>query len=86
MIYRMLTRGGTRGSVTGCNRVWFPGQEIEAPEGEFRHLNPRHYEKRPKVGADGPVTAPAEIKHVGGGWYEVRGQRVRGLANAERLV
>lgn len=39
----MLSNGATRGSVTKRNRVWKPGQVIDAPPGEFSHLSSSHY-------------------------------------------
>lgn len=58
MKYRMLTNGGTRGAVTGHNRVWRPGQIVEAPKGEFAHV-PDHVVV---VDDDTPETATAKPK------------------------
>jgi len=43
MTYKMLKSGATKGAVSGKNRVWNPGQIIEAPAGEFKHMNKSHY-------------------------------------------
>lgn len=53
MKYRMLTSAGTRGAETKRWRGWVPGQVIEAPEGEFAHLEKKHYEILPDDGEGG---------------------------------
>src|SRR5690554_6449697 len=76
MLYKMLTRGGTRGSVTGRNHAWTPGRIIDAPEREFYHLSPRHYEVIETATAVPKREIAAKVgltKHAkGGGWWEVR--------------
>ena len=76
MVYKMLTRGGTRGAVTGRNHVWTPGRTIEAPEREFYHLPKRHYMKIETTSAVPEREVAAHVgltKHAkGGGWWDVR--------------
>lgn len=57
--YLMQTRGGTEGAESGTYHRFEPGDEIEAPEGEFEHLPDSAYETRPGQYNTRPVT-PAE--------------------------
>jgi len=72
MIYKMLTRGGTRGSVTKRNYAWTPGRVIDAPKGEFYHLPRRHYDVETTASVpEREVAAHVGLtkKAKGGGWY-----------------
>ena len=86
--YKMRGRGGTRGKVTGTDYGWHDGQEITAPEGEFAHLREDAYRiVEPEGDYDTrPMTPDVSDHHVGGGWYEVRGQKVRGEDEAQKLL
>ena len=35
---------------------------------------------------DNTAAMPSPIKHLGGGWYEVNGQKVQGKEQAEQLL
>lgn len=54
LIHTMRERGSTYGAVTQRAMAFAPGDEIEAPEGEFRHLPPGAYETRPMTAAPAP--------------------------------
>lgn len=69
--------GFTRGAATGEEYRWEEGDEIEAPEGEFRHLSPGMYETRPSRPAKGSEETESKepredgAHHTGSGWYDI---------------
>jgi hypothetical protein len=76
--YIMGYRGTHRGDVTGVPHRFREGEEVQAPEGEFRSLPSSFYETRPMEAEAGeatptPVDGPYSLgEHLGGGWYSVR--------------
>lgn len=68
--YVMQTRGGTEGAETGKYRQYEPGDQIEAPEGEFDHLSDGAYETRPASYETRPATPSDEQPERR---YEVKG-------------
>lgn len=72
-VYVMQTRGGTHGAETNQWRSYEPGDKIEAPKGEFRHLSDGAYETRPMQPENSSSEAELELgEHKGAGYYYVR--------------
>jgi len=65
--------------------------DIRLPSGKIVYGYPEHYnQETTETASVEPVetaTKPKpEPKHVGGGWYEVNGERVKGKEEAEKLA
>ena len=56
------------------NRYIAPGEDFEAPEGLAEKLKKAGLAKATKE----PKENAMMPKHVGGGWYEVKGEKVQG--------
>ena len=74
------------------DRYVSPGDEMEVPENLGKKLKQAGLATetasvKPKENAMMPKAEPkAKPKHLGGGWFEVRGQKVQGKEAAEKLL
>ena len=93
----IVTKGGWRWS----GRNWTEGDQIEAPDAQIQSWSRRGYvepvkaapTRAPRVesavaeaAAETTAVRDNQPVHLGGGWYEVRGEKVQGKEEAERLA
>ena len=70
------------------NRYYLPGEEAEVPDRIAARLLKAGMvlESEAVQPVENAMKPKAEPKHLGGGWYEVRGQKVQGKEEAQKLT
>ena len=87
----MVKMKARKSFLSNDQKMIIRGVEFQANEGHAKGYEKRNLayridttplETKPEY----PPEDNSEMKHLGAGWYEVRGQRVRGKENAEAIL